>query len=118
MRWVRERIRLLPFKFGVPQASEMPLGTRVLVLKGDARNDLGQMAIVSSIAGSQVIISYRGPTGQIKTRRKHRASLISLEDGVELVVDAQCCPLIRATRGQEETEEYDDIGLVSEEDEN
>ena len=95
----------------------MPLGTQVLVLKGDARNDLGQMAIVSAIAGSQVIISYRGPTGQIKTRQKHRALLIPMEDGVELVVEAQCCPLIRATRGQGETEEYDEIGFVSEEDE-
>jgi hypothetical protein len=64
--WVQERIRLLPFGLGVRQPADMPLGTRVLVLKGDARNDLGQMAIVSAILGSQVEISYRGPTGHIK----------------------------------------------------
>jgi hypothetical protein len=88
MLWVQERIRGLPFKLGMRQPADMPLGTRVLVLKGEARNDIGQMAIVTAIAGSQVEISYRGPTGQIKTRRKQRASLIRMAEGVELVVNA------------------------------
>jgi hypothetical protein len=112
-RWLQERIRLLPFKLGIRQAPEMPLGTRVFVFKGDARNDLGQVAIVSAIVGSQVEISYRGPTGQIKTRRKQRASLIVMEDGVELVVTAQGWPILRVVDGRDRTEDDDDIGIVS-----
>jgi hypothetical protein len=79
MHWMQERVRQLPFRLG-GQEPEMPLGARVLVLKGEARNDLGQMAVISGIAGSQVEISYRGPTGAIRTRRKQRSSLIRLED--------------------------------------
>ena len=115
-RWLQDRIRSLPFKLGLRQPAEMPLGTRVLVLKGDARNDLGQMAVVSAIAGSQVEISYRGPTGQIKTRRKQRASLFRMEDGVELVVNAQGWPIIRASRMQDATDEDSGIGWVSSDD--
>jgi hypothetical protein len=37
--WVQERIRRLPFRMG-GRAAEFPLGTQVLVLKGEARNDL------------------------------------------------------------------------------
>ena len=87
MLWVREKIRLLPVRLGIQQAAKMPLGTRVLVLKGDSQDNLGQMAIVSLIARSQVVISYRGPTGLIKTRRKQQASLIPTGDDVELVMD-------------------------------
>jgi hypothetical protein len=54
-------------------------------MKGKAGNDLGQMAVVSGFAGSQVMISYRQPTGVIKTRRKQRMSLIRMEEGAELV---------------------------------
>jgi hypothetical protein len=50
--WVQERIRRLPCRMGGREA-EFPLGTRVLVLKGEARNDLGRMAVVSGTAGSQ-----------------------------------------------------------------
>ena len=73
----------------------MPLGARVLVLKGDTWNDAGKMAVTSRIAGSQVEISYRGPTGAIKTRRKSRSSLIRLDDGVELSVNADGWSIIR-----------------------
>ena len=76
----------------------MPLGTRVLVLKGNPRDDLGQMAVISAIVVSQVEISYRGPTGQIKKRRKHRNSLIPMEEGVELCIDAHGIPILRACR--------------------
>ena len=65
VRWLQEKIQELPLRLGMRQAADMPVGTRVLVLKGDARNDLGQMAIVSAVVGSQVEISYRGPTGQM-----------------------------------------------------
>lgn len=115
-RWVHERIQKLPFKLGVRQLAEMPLGTRVLVLKGEAHNDLGQMAVISAILGSQVEISYRGPTGRIKTRRKQLGSLIELEEGVELYVDAHCHPILRAVRGREETKEDEGVGVVSADD--
>ena len=66
MRWVMERVRQLPSRLD-GQEPEMPLGSRALVLKGEARNDIGQMAVISGIARSQVEISYRGPTGAIRT---------------------------------------------------
>jgi hypothetical protein len=94
----------------------MPLGTRVLVLKGEARNDIGQMAIVTAIAGSQVEISYRGPTGQIKTRRKQRASLIRMAEGVELVVNAQGWPILQAVSKSDETSDNEGCGVVSADD--
>ena len=114
--WIQERIQKLPFKLGVRQPADMPLGTRVLVLKGEAHNDLGQMAVVSAIAGSQVEISYRGPTGKIKTRRKQRGSLIRLGEGVELFVDAQCHPILRVIQKQDETEGDEGPGMVSADD--
>jgi hypothetical protein len=116
MLWVQERIRGLPFKLGMRQPADMPLGTRVLVLKGEARNDIGQMAIVTAIAGSQVEISYRGPTGQIKTRRKQRASLIRMAEGVELVVNAQGWPILQAVGKSDETSDNEGCGVVSADD--
>jgi hypothetical protein len=111
--WVQARIQGLPFRFGMRQPADMPLGTRVLVLKGNLRDDQGQMAIVSAILGSQVEISYRGPTGQVKKRRKHRDSLIRMEEGVELFVDEQGCPVLRATPEQGVTDDEDGNGVVS-----
>ena len=61
MQWLRDRVQRLPFRLRSGEAPDMPLGTRVLVFKGEARNDAGQMAIVSGLAGSQVEISYCGP---------------------------------------------------------
>jgi hypothetical protein len=87
-----------------------------LVLKGEARNDIGQMAIVTAIAGSQVEISYRGPTGQIKTRRKQRASLIRMAEGVELVVNAQGWPILQAVGKSDETSDNEGCGVVSADD--
>jgi hypothetical protein len=117
-RWLQERVRLLPFNLGVRQDADMPVGTRVLVLKGEARNDLGQMAIISAVLGSQVEISYRGPTGKIKTRRKQRASLIMLDEDVELFVNAQGLPIMRVIRPPDVTKEDDECGVVSSDDEN
>jgi hypothetical protein len=94
----------------------MPLGSHVLVLKGEAMNDLGQMAVISGFAGSQVEISYRGPTGTIKTRRKQRSSLIRMEEGVELAVNAEGWPVIRAIENREATVENEDSGVVSADD--
>ena len=117
MQWVRERVQRLPFRLG-GQEPEMPLGARVLVLKGEARNDIGQMAIISGISGSQVEISYRDPTGVIRTRRKQRSSLIRLDEGVELVVNASGWPVIRQIRDMETDEQGDqEIRAVSSEDE-
>jgi hypothetical protein len=108
--WLLERIRGLPWS---PRArdSDIPLGTRVLVLKGDTRNDLGQMAIVSRRAGSQVEISYRDPTGAWRTRRKLPSSLIRMQEGIELVVDGG--GVARIQRMAESSEAESDIGRVS-----
>jgi hypothetical protein len=40
--WVQERIRRLPFRLRRDAAPELALGTRVLVVKGEVQNDLGQ----------------------------------------------------------------------------
>ena len=111
MRWVQERVRQLPFRLG-GQEPEMPLGARVLVLKGEARNDVGQMAVISKILGSQVEISYRGPTGNIRTRRKQRASLIRMDDGVELIVNASGWPIIRPIEQSPDASEGEDATRV------
>jgi hypothetical protein len=112
---LQERIHQLPARIGrlVP---EMSLGSRVIVLKGDPYDDLGQMAIVSRLAGSQVEISYRGPNDQIKTRRKQRASLIRMEDDVELAISAEGWPIIGAKQDQETTDDNSRTGLVSSDD--
>ena len=109
---LQERIHQLPARIGrlVP---EMSLGSRVIVLKGDPYDDLGQMAIVSRLAGSQVEISYRGPNDQIKTRRKQRASLIRMEDDVKLAISAEGWPIIWAKQDQETTDNNSRTGLVS-----
>jgi hypothetical protein len=117
MQWVHDRIRRLPSRVGGQEAN-MPLGAHVLVLKGEARNDIGQMAVISGVAGSQVEISYRGPTGSIQTRRKQRASLIRIEEGIELAMTAEGWPIIRATRSPEEMRENEDIGVVSADEDN
>ena len=117
MQWLRGRVERLPFRLRSGEAPDMPLGTRVLVLKGEARNDAGQMAIVSGVAGSQVEISYRGPTGRIKTRRKQRGSLILMEEGTELIVDDEGCPRIRRCPGSEDETSEEGLRAVSSEDE-
>jgi hypothetical protein len=116
MAWVHDRVRQLPFRLG-RRAPELPLGTRVLVLKGEAHNDLGQMAVVSAMVGSCVEISYRDPLGTIKTRRKHRASLIRMDEGVELVVNEEGWPVLQARLDLERTESGEERGIVSSEDE-
>jgi hypothetical protein len=116
MAWVHDRVRQLPFRLG-RRAPELPLGTRVLVLKGEAHNDLGQMAVVSAIVGSCVEISYRDPLGTIKTRRKQRASLIRMDEGVELVVNEEGWPVLQARLDLERTESGEERGIVSSEDE-
>ena len=111
MRWVQERVRQLPFRLG-GQEPEMPLGARVLVLRGETRNDIGQMAIISRIVGSQVEISYRGPTGTIRTRRKQRSSLIRMEDGVELAINDSGWPVIRPVGQSREAIESEEVTRV------
>ena len=86
-------------------------------MKGEARNDIGQMAIVSGVAGSQVEISYRGPTGIIKTRRKQRGSLIRIEEGIEVTGDADGWPVIRQVRDRNTAGQDGIDRIVSSEDE-
>ena len=95
-QWIRKRIQLLPGRRSSErQEPDMPLGVHVLVLKGDTMKDLGRMAVVSRHAGSQVEISYRGPSGAVVTRRKQRSSLIKFEDGLELGIGEDGHPVIR-----------------------
>jgi len=108
--WLQERVRLLPFQFG-RRSAKMAIGTRVVVLKGGTNDDVGQMAIVSRHAGTQVEIEYRGPTGAWKRKRKAPASLIRLEEGLELVLDEDLCPVIR--RMPEEAEDEREGGIIS-----
>ena len=118
-RWIQGRIRGLPFRLGTGGAPELALGTRVLVIKGEARNDLGEMAVVSRRAGSQVEIAYRSPLGVWKTRRKQPASLIRLEEGIEVTMDDDDgWPVIRRVieRG-EEGESANEIRAVVSDDE-
>jgi hypothetical protein len=114
LRWLRQRIEQLPLRQRTGHEPGLPLGTRVLVLKGHLLSDLGQMAIVSKIAGSQVEISYRDLDGTVKTRRKHRGSLIRMEEGLELVVDDNEGPVIR--RMIDGNGDESDVGVVSSED--
>ena len=65
--WIQERIHRLPFRLRRNSAPELAVGTGVLVMKDEARNELGQMATVSRHAGSQVEIAWRSPTGLWKT---------------------------------------------------
>ena len=114
LRWVQERIRRLPFRLGRGTSPEFSIGTRVLVVKGEARNDLGQMAVVSRRAGSQVEISYRSPVGVWKTRRKQPGSLIRLEEGIEVTVDDEGWPVIRRMRERGDGESAsEDLAVVS-----
>ena len=95
-QWIRRRIQLLPGRrSNERQDPDMPLGVHVLVLKGDPMKDLGRMAVVSRHAGTQVEISYRGPSGIVMTKRKQRSSLIKFEDGVELGIGSDGHPVIR-----------------------
>jgi hypothetical protein len=112
-QWIRGRIQLLPGRRSTNQEPDMPLGVHVVVLKGDARKDLGQMAVVSGYAGSQVEISYRGPSGLIATRRKQRSSLIKLEDGLELGIGEDGYPVIRKLPLVGTTSDDADVRIVS-----
>jgi hypothetical protein len=114
--WIRDRIRHLPLirQSDIPRG-KLPLGSRVIVLKGSAEKDWGQVAIVSKITGSLVEISYRGLEGDIDTRRKQVSSLIRLQEGLELVTCDNGLPLIRRVQQVENFGETG--GLVSDTDE-
>jgi hypothetical protein len=103
-QWSQERVRLLPFRFG-RRSAKMAIGTRAVVLKGGTN--------VSRHAGTQVEIEHRGPTGAWKRKRKAPASLIRLEEGLQLVLDEDRCPVIR--RMPEEAEDEREGGIISDE---
>jgi hypothetical protein len=87
-------------------------------MKGEARNDLGQMAIVSRHAGSQVEISYRSPTGAWKTRRKQPTSLLRMEEGIEMTMDDDGWPVIRkVVDHDDDSVSGSSRGVVSDDDE-
>jgi hypothetical protein len=76
----------------------------VVVIKGEDRDDCGRMATVSRRVGSQVETCFRGPMGAWRKKRKAPASLIHLEEGLELITDEDLCPVIRRTREKEESQ--------------
>ena len=102
-RWrIAARIRGLPSRLRRPRP-RFTLGDRVLVIAGEARNDLGQMAVVDPKAGGQYEITYRGPAGGLKSRRKQATSLVRMEDGIEMATYSSGWPVIRRIPG------FDDI---------
>ena len=92
---------------------EMPLGARVLVLKGETWNDAGKMVATSRVAGSQAEISYRGPTGAVQTRRKSRSSLIRSDDGVELSANADGWSVVRPIVQSNEVNGINDVARTA-----
>jgi hypothetical protein len=90
----------------------------VLVLKGEACNNLGQMAIVSRRAGSQVEIGYQGSSGDHWVgQRKRPSSLVRMEEGVEMAVNGAGEPVIRRMQSDENSDDRDGIGCVSDDEE-
>ena len=83
----------------------------MLVLRGEIGYDLGQMAIVNRLAGSQVEISFRGPNGELKTKRKQPVSLLRMSDEVEVCIGDGGWPMLQRTR-ENEDEERDRVGAV------
>ena len=76
------------------------------------------MAVVSRLAGSQVEIAYRSPLGVWKTRRKQPASLIRLEEGIEVTMDDDGWPVIRRViERAEEGENASEVRAVVSDDE-
>jgi hypothetical protein len=93
-QWLQDRGRQLPFGLG-RRSVKMPIGARAVAVKGEDCDDWGRMAVVSRHAGSQVETEFRGPTGAWRKKRKAPASLIRLEEGLELITDEDLCPVIR-----------------------
>ena len=111
--WIRERMQGLPMRYEEKRAGpDLAVGTRVLVIKGDALKDWGQMAIISRHMRTQVEITYRDATGELKTRRKQPASLIPMDDGIELVVDEKGWPRIRRVV-EDSSEDEENEGIRS-----
>jgi len=108
--WLQSRIQGLPWRLG-GRVPELPVGARVLVLRGEIGYDLGQMAIVNRLAGSQVEISFRGPNGELKTKRKQPVSLLRMSDEVEVCIGDGGWPMLQRTR-ENEDEERDRVGAV------
>jgi hypothetical protein len=67
----------------------------VVAIKGDDRDDCGRVAIVRRHVGSQMEMEFRGHTGAWRKKRKAPASLIRVEEGLELITDEDLCPVIR-----------------------
>jgi hypothetical protein len=72
-----------------PRGNAMPaVGTHCIVIVGDARQDLGQMAQVSSRKSKMVEIKYRGKQDRrLDHKMKRPSSLIMLEEGLVLQQD-------------------------------
>jgi hypothetical protein len=63
-------------------------GQCCLVLRGEEKKDLGQEAVVTKQTAARVQISYRDVNGRQATQVKHPASLVLLEEGLQMVQDA------------------------------
>jgi hypothetical protein len=73
-----------------PRGNRMPeVGTRCLVVVGNAQQDLGQMAQVTQQKTRMVEIQFRGVKNRrLEHKTKQPSSLIMLEEGLTLKQDA------------------------------
>jgi hypothetical protein len=80
-----------------PRGNAMPaVGTHCIVIVGDAKQDLGQMAQVSSRKSKMVEIKYRGKQDRrMDYKMKRPSSLIMLEEGLVLQQDVDGTVWIR-----------------------
>jgi hypothetical protein len=73
-----------------PRGNKMPeVGTHCIVVVGNARQDIGQMAQVIERKTKMVEIQYRGRKNRrLERKTKQPSSLIMLEDGLTMMQDA------------------------------
>lgn len=64
--------------------SILPIGTRCLILKGSATEDVGQEAIVVGHTLKRVRVSYRRSSGRITEKLKDPKALVGLPDGIAM----------------------------------
>jgi hypothetical protein len=74
-----------------PRGNVMPaVGTHCIIMVGDARRDLGQMARINDRKSKMVEVIYRGAKNRrMEHKMKRPSSLVMLEDGLTMRQDAQ-----------------------------
>jgi hypothetical protein len=72
-----------------PRGNHIPdVGTHCIVMVGNARQEVGQLAQVTHQTAKMVEIQFRGSKNRrLEHKRKHPSSLIMLEDGLTLKQD-------------------------------